>query len=165
MKLRLARVDDAAALREIYRPSVEGSVVSFEMEVPSVEEFAARIERVHARWTWLLAEVDGEIAGYAYGGAHREREAYDLSVETSAYIGRQFQRRGVARALYERLFVELEQLGYRNAYAGIALPNESSVGFHGSLGFAEVGVFPRVGRKLGRWVDVAWLHRVIGDQE
>lgn len=157
--LRPARVDDAEAIRAIYRPFVESTAISFETEVPSIDDMADRVRRVLDRWCWLVAETDTGIVGYAYGSAHRPRAAYRYSVETSAYVDARFRRIGVARALYEALFEQLEARGYQSAFAGITLPNDASVGFHRSLGFAAIGTFPRVGWKLGSWHDVAWMYR------
>ena len=159
--IRPAKLTDAMALREIYRPYVETTAVSFEVRMPSVEGFSQRIESALASWSWLVAEREGKTLGYAYGSAHRPREAYRYSVETSAYIKERYQRHGIARALYTHLFTELDRQGLKNAYAGITLPNEASVGFHSSLGFKPIGVFPRVGRKFDRWHDVAWMHRAL----
>ena len=163
ISLRAASSEDAAALREIYRPYVENTAISFELEVPSVDEFAQRISVAVQDWSWLVAEVDSRPVGYAYGTAHRPRRAYRFSVETSAYVHERYHRRGIARRLYRRLLDELRSRGYACAYAGITLPNDASVGFHRSLGFEPIGVFPRVGRKFGRWHDVAWLHLTLRD--
>ena len=164
LAIRPATPADAAALLAIYAPFVERTAVSFEETVPMQAEFAERIRAANERWVWLVAESDGALAGYAYAGAHRARSAYRHSVEVSAYVAESHRRRGVARALYEALFPRLAALGYCNAYAGIALPNDASVALHRALGFADVGVFPRVGRKFGRWHDVAWLHRPLRDE-
>lgn len=159
MKIRRATESDAAALLAVYAPFVEGSAVSFEAEVPTVAEFAGRIRTANEGWAWLLAEEEGRILGYAYGSAHRARAAYRWSTEVSAYLAPEARGRGVGRALYRQLFEELAGLGYCNAYAGITLPNEPSVGFHRAMGFEPIGVFRKVGRKLAAWHDVAWLQR------
>lgn len=161
--IRSASGDDAVALREIYRPFVENSSISFELETPSVSEFARRINSAVQDWAWLVAEIDGKPIGYAYGTTHRARPAYRFSVETSAYIDADYCRYGIASALYKQLLKALSEQGFGNAYAGITLPNEASVGFHKSLGFKTIGVFPRVGKKFGQWHDVAWLHRRLPD--
>ena len=160
-QIRTATVADAAVLREIYRPYVETTAVSFELEVPSIEEFRRRISVAVEGWSWLVAEVDGRPVGYAYASAHRARAAYRTSVETSAYVHEDHQRRGIGRALYTQLLNELGERGFASAFAGITLPNDASVGFHESLGFEPIGVFPRVGRKFGAWHDVAWFYRAI----
>jgi phosphinothricin acetyltransferase len=158
-RIRAAIAADAAALLEIYRPYVETTAVSFELEVPSIEEFQRRIAVAVEGWSWLVAEVDGRQVGYAYASAHRAREAYRTSVETSAYVHEDYRRQGIGCALYTQLLNELTQRGFGSAYAAITLPNDASVGFHKSLGFEPIGVFPRVGRKFGAWHDVAWFYR------
>lgn len=162
VRIRLAIREDAENLLEIYRPYVENTVVSFELVPPTVSEFGQRINLVLEQWVWLVAELDGVIVGYAYGSAHRPRQAYHYSVETSAYVHEKYQRRGIAAKLYQELLSRLAKLGYANAYAGIALPNDASVQFHCQAGFTHIGVFPDVGRKFDRWHDVAWMHRPIG---
>jgi L-amino acid N-acyltransferase YncA len=163
MRIRTATTADAAVLREIYRPYVETTAVSFELEVPSIEEFQRRISAAVEGWSWLVADVDGLPVGYAYGSAHRAREAYRSSVETSAYVHEDYRRQGIGRALYAQLLNELRERGFGSAFAGITLPNDASVGFHESLGFQSIGVFPRVGRKFGAWHDVAWFYRPLQD--
>lgn len=161
--IRSATMADAPTLREIYRPYVERTAVSFELEVPSVEEVARRISVAVEGWSWLVAVKDGQEVGYAYASAHRTREAYRSSVETSAYVRPDHFRKGIGRALYTQMFEDLRERGFGSAFAGITLPNEASVRFHESLGFEPIGVFPRVGRKFGRWHDVAWFYRPIQD--
>lgn len=161
--IRSATAADAAVLREIYRPYVETTAVSFELVVPSIEEMQRRITVAAEGWSWLVAEVNGVQVGYAYGSAHRAREAYRFSVETSAYVRDEYQRLGIGHALYAQLLNELRERGFRSAFAGITLPNDASVRFHESLGFEPIGVFPNVGRKFGAWHDVAWFYRPIQD--
>lgn len=163
LHIRPATEGDAAELLAIYRPYVETTAVSFETVAPTVQEFGARIAKALSGWQWLVAERDGRCVGYAYASTHRERQAYRWSVEVSAYVHPQHHRHGVGRALYAPLFDDLARKGFCNAYAGIALPNEGSVALHRSVGFQPIGVFPRVGRKFGRWHDVAWLHRALRD--
>jgi phosphinothricin acetyltransferase len=161
--IRSATAADAAALLAIYAPFVEHTAVSFETAPPGEDEFAARIRAVTAQWSWLVAECDGAIAGFAYGGTHRARPAYRWSVETSAYIDPRFQRRGIGTALYRALFEALIARGYCNAFAGATLPNDASVALHRRVGFEPIGVFRRVGYKFGRWHDVAWMQRGLRD--
>lgn len=155
---------DAPTLLAIYAPFVERSTVSFETAVPSIDDFVERMRRCSRGWAWLVAEQAGRCVGYAYGSAHRERAAYRWSVETSAYVDPAWQRRGVAGSLYRALFRRLATRGSCNAYAGVTLPNDASLAFHRSLGFAPIGVFPRVGYKFGAWHDVAWFHRPLRDE-
>jgi L-amino acid N-acyltransferase YncA len=159
IQIRCAATGDAAALLAIYRPSVEASAVSFEVVVPTVEQFSARIAKALQGWAWLVAERDGQRIGYAYGCMHRERAAYRWSVEVSAYVHAAHHRQGVGAALYAALFEVLAREGYCNAYAGITLPNAASLALHHKLGFQSIGIFRSVGRKFGRWHDVAWFQR------
>ncbi len=152
---------DAAELLGIYRPYIETTAVSFETAVPSIEEFAARIEKALAGWLWLVAEQDGRCIGYAYGSAHRERPAYRWSVEVSAYVHRDHHRKGVGGLLYQKLLEDLTRKGFCNAYAGIALPNDGSIALHLGSGFEPIGVFKAVGRKFGKWHDVAWFQKTL----
>lgn len=157
--IRRAHAADAAQMVAIYRPFVERTVVSFEVTVPDVAEFADRIATVVQTHEWLVAESQGAVVGYAYGGKHRAREAYRFSTEVSAYVADGHRGRGIAKQLYERLFERLAALGYCNALAGIALPNEASIAFHTSLGFTQVGIYRGVGFKHDQWHDVAWYER------
>jgi phosphinothricin acetyltransferase len=157
--IRDAVTADTEALLAIYRPFVVETPVSFELVPPSAAEFEQRIVAAQSKWAWLVAEREGEILGYAYGSSFRSRAAYEWSVETSAYVHGAHRGQGVGKALYARLLTILADKGYCTAYAGITLPNEASVRLHKALGFAEVGVFRRAGRKFGRWHDVSWWQR------
>lgn len=160
--IRLATLADGPALAAIYAPAVTGRATSFELEAPDDAEMARRVERLTARTPWLVCARGGEVVGYAYASPHRERPAYQWSVEVSAYVRADVHRAGVARALYTSLFAVLALQGFRNAYAGITLPNAASVGLHAAVGFTPVGVYRNVGYKLGAWHDVLWLERALG---
>lgn len=157
-RIRMAVRADAADIAAIYRPAVTDAVISFELVPPGPEEMAQRMTAVLERTPWLVCECDG-IAGYAYATAHRERAAYQWSVDVSAYVRRNMHRRGIGRALYASLFAVLQLQGFRNAYAGITLPNPASEGMHRAMGFTRVGVYRQVGYKAGAWHDVEWLER------
>jgi L-amino acid N-acyltransferase YncA len=157
--IRLARASDSPRITEIYRPAVTDCATSFELEAPDEEEMSRRITACLRQFPWLVAEENHRVIGYAYASPHRTRAAYQWSAELSAYVDERAHRRGVGRALYEALMRVLVLQGYRNAYAGLTLPNEASEGFHRGLGFTPVGVFRHVGFKLGRWHDVFWLER------
>jgi L-amino acid N-acyltransferase YncA len=161
MHIRVATAADAAAVRDIYGPVIETTAISFELVVPSEDEMAARISERQPAHPWLVAEgEDGlGVVGYAYAGRFSGRAAYDWSVETSAYIAEAARGRGVGRALYAALLAVLSAQGYRQAMAGIALPNEASVHLHEGAGFTLVGVYQAVGWKFGAWHDVAWWQR------
>jgi phosphinothricin acetyltransferase len=155
--IRLASEQDAAAIQAIYAPYVRETVISFEAEPPDVETMRERICKILEMFPWLVCEYDGEIVGFAYASRHRERHAYQWSVDATVYVRRGLQRSGVGRGLYTSLFALLRLQGFFNAYAGIALPNDASVGLHRALGFQPVGVYEHVGYKLGKWHSVAWM--------
>jgi L-amino acid N-acyltransferase YncA len=163
LTIRAAVEADAPALLAIYAPFVASTAVSFEEVAPTEEEFSARIAKYVTGWQWLVAERRGRGVGYAYGAPHRDRAAYRWSVEVSAYVHPSHHRQGVGRSLYERLFEDLARKGFCNAYAGITLPNASSIALHRCVGFEAAGVFKSVGWKFGRWHDVAWFHRTLRD--
>ena len=147
---------DAAAIAAIYSPSVTGAATSFEVEPPDAAEMAARITRIAARFPWLVCERGGEVLGYVYAGAHRERAAYRWAVDVAVYIDERQHRTGIGRALYTSLFALLRLQGFYVACAGITLPNPGSVCLHEALGFELVGIYKSIGYKAGAWRDVGW---------
>ncbi len=159
LHLRAVRDEDAEAIARIYAPSVETSADSFEETAPDAAEMRRRFAAVTASYPWLVATLDGEVAGYAYGHLHRARPAYRWSVEVSVYVDRSAQRRGIARLLYGALFRQLRRRDYHRAFAGTTASNESSIAFHRSVGFTPVGVFHEIGYKFGRWHDTSWWER------
>jgi phosphinothricin acetyltransferase len=163
MRVREATEHDAASCAAIYAPYVTGSVVSFELEPPTVAEMAARITAAH---DWLVLEDDdARVVGYAYAGLFAPRAAFRWATEVSVYLAGDFRRRGGGRMLYEALLPRLAARGFRMAIAGMTLPNDASVGLHRALGFQPVGTYRRIGYKDGAWHDVAWtqLELIPGD--
>lgn len=156
VSLRLARPWDAADIQAIYAPIVRETVISFEMDAPTIEHMAQRIRDTLPTHPWLVAEQDGQLLGYAYASPHRPRAAYGWSVDVSIYVAECARRHGVGRQLYEALFQILRQQGFVMAYGGIALPNDASVGLHEHMGFVCVGTYSNVGYKNGCWCDVGW---------
>jgi phosphinothricin acetyltransferase len=164
--IRSVERSDAPAIRDIYAPFVSGSATSFEVEPPDAAEMERRIQEQRDRYPWLVYEADGAVLGYAYASPHRAaRKAYQWCVEVSIYIHEDARRRGIGRALYGSLFDLLRGQGYVNAYAGITLPNPGSLRLHESMGFAPIGVYPRIGFKFGTWHDVIWLQLRLQDAE
>jgi phosphinothricin acetyltransferase len=159
MILRVATPFDAANVREIYRPYVESSAISFEIEVPTVHDIATRIASVLPTHPWLVAEDGRDILGYAYAHSFASRAAYRWSVETSIYVRSHSHGQGVGKNLYQALFAILRVQGFREAFAGIALPNPRSVRLHATFGFEPVALYERVGWKLGNWHDVQWWQK------
>ena len=159
--IRVATAADAAALLSIYRPIVETTAISFELEPPSEAEFAEKISKLAETHAWLLMDGPSGPVGYAYGSPHRPRAAYQFAVETSVYIDAVHYGKGYGRALYLALFEELAKKHYHNAYAGISLPNAGSIALHKAVGFQPIGVFREIGFKFDRWHDVSWWQRPI----
>lgn len=154
--LRSATAADAAAIQAIYDPIVRETIISFELAPPTIAEMQQRIAKTLATLPWLVSETAGSIQGYAYASRHRERAAYQWSVDVSVYVHEQWRGRGVGRALYTALFAVLRSLGYFNVYAGIALPNPGSVALHEALGMTKIGIYAHAGYKLSGWHDVGW---------
>ena len=165
MIVRDATAKDAPSCAAIYAPYVRDTVITFESDPPDEAVMAGRIADAQRTHAWLVAERDGEVAGYAYAGPWKARPAYRWSCEVTVYVTAGAQRGGVGRALYEALFARLAERGYRTVVGGLTLPNDASLGLHRALGFEPVGTFPRIGFKLGRWRDVHYLVRHIGAGE
>ncbi|MDR2450610.1 MAG: GNAT family N-acetyltransferase [Candidatus Accumulibacter sp.] len=163
--LRFARAEDARALLAIYAPYVENTPVSFEYEVPSPQAFAQRIAQTSTIHPYLVCEVNGIPAAYAYASRHMERAAYRFDVQTSIYAAPEHHGRRIGTALYGCLFELLAKLGYYNAYAVIAVPNEKSLRLHESMGFVPLCVCPGTGYKFSAWHDVAWLGKTLIGRE
>ena len=165
MRVRDATEEDAAACAAIYAPYVTDTVVTFESEPPSVADMAERIAAARRTHAWLVLEDDGRVVGYAYGGPYRSREAWRWSCETSVYLETGRRRGGGGRALYTALLDRLAARGYRTAIGVMTLPNDASEGLHRAMGFAAVGVHPRIGWKFGAWHDVAFAQRALGPED
>jgi phosphinothricin acetyltransferase len=154
--IRVARPVDTAAIAAIYAPYVNDTAISFELIPPDEDEMAMRLAKTLARFPWLVALCNGDVAGYAYAGQHRERAAYQWSVDVSVYVHKDLRGRGIGRALYTPLFAILRALGYFTVYGGVTLPNPASVALHEAMGMTLVGVYRHVGYKAGAWHDVSW---------
>ena len=170
MIIRSATTEDAARLLEIYAYYVENTAISFECEVPSLEEFKNRIAATLKKYPYLVLEEDGMIRGYAYAGIFKGRAAYDHCCEVTIYLDRDSKRHGFARALYEELEKELRKIGIINLYACIADPvsedeylTKNSEQFHQHMGYAKVGEFHKCGYKFGRWYNMIWMEKMIGE--
>lgn len=164
MNIRIATPKDASEITSIYAPIVRDTIISFELESPSVDEMRSRIEGTLKTHPWLVSLDDaGAVNGYVYASKHRERLAYQWSVDVTAYVREDSRGRGIGRALYRRLFSELAELGYFQAFGGIALPNLASIALHEAVGFKHIGTYKRVGFKLGAWHDVGWWQKELRD--
>lgn len=164
--IRIARHSDAAQIAAIYAPYIVNSTVSFEMEPPDAVEICARMDKILPQTPWLVYEAtDGRVAAYAYASAHRDRLAYQWTREVSVYVHPDFRRQKIANLLYSTLIDILKIQGYTNVLAGITLPNEPSIAFHEAMGFKLLGIYHRIGYKLGAYRDVGWWELFIGSAD
>ena len=177
--IREASPEDAPRLLEIYGYYVEKTAITFEYDVPSVEEFRDRILHIKEKYPYLVIEEDGVIRGYAYAGVFKGRAAYDRSCEMTIYLDRAAAGRGpgtgrgLGRKLYEALEEELKARGILNLYACIGVPaknaeddeylDHNSEQFHAHMGYTTVGRFHLCGYKFGRWYDMIWMEKMIGE--
>lgn len=155
IKIRDATADDAARCAAIYGRYVATTPATFEVEPPTTEVVAERIAGCQQGHAWLVAEVDGQVVGFAYGTRFAERPAYRWACEVSVYLDPQVTRGGIGRALYDVLIPRLAARGFQVLTARIAQPNEASNALHARYGFERVGLLRRIGFKLGAWIDVA----------
>jgi phosphinothricin acetyltransferase len=162
--IRAATAADIPAITAIYDHAVRHGTASFELEPPDAAEMARRQQAlVDGGFPYLVAEADGAVAGYAYAGAYRPRPAYRFSVEDSVYVAPALHRRGVGRALLDRLIAEAEQRGFRQMVAVIGDSAQApSIELHRAAGFRLIGAVENVGFKFGRWLDTVLMQRALG---
>ena len=170
MQIRVATEEDAEELLQIYRPYVEETVITFEYEVPSAEEFRQRITHTLEKYPYLVAEKDGRIVGYAYASAFKERAAYDWAVETTIYLEKGSRKKGIGRNIYNALEDALRMQHILNLNACIGYPEvedeyltKNSADFHAHLGYRLVGEFKQCGYKFGRWYNMVWMEKMTGE--
>ena len=171
-RFRIATLDDAPALRAIYAPYVEQTVISFEYDVPSLEEFRRRIADFSRTYPYLIAEdASGHALGYAYTHTFIPRAAYDRCAETTIYLSLEARHQGLGKRLYRALEDISRAQGICNLYACIGEPQgegdeyltDNSIRFHEHLGFRRIGIFRRCGYKFGRWYDMSWAEKLLGE--
>jgi L-amino acid N-acyltransferase YncA len=162
--IRPSRDEDVAAIAAIYGYHVMHGVASFEEVPPAVEEIARRRAEIVARGLpHLVAERDRRVVGYCYAGPFRPRVGYRYTLEDSIYIDAAEVGRGIGRALLELLLARCTELGYRQMVAVIGgRETVASIRLHRALGFGQIGVFPAIGYKFGRWIDIVLMQRALG---
>lgn len=168
--IRAARVSDAQSLLEIYEPYVRNTAITFEYEVPEPADFRKRIENTLKKYPYIVAEADGELLGYAYTGAFKERAAYDWSAEVSIYVKKDKRGLGIGGKLYAALEEISRAQHILNLNACIAYADtedeyltNDSVTFHSHMGYKMVGKFHQCGYKFGKWYDMVWMEKMIGE--
>lgn len=172
LTVRLASPTDAEVLVAIYAPYVLNTAITYEYEIPSQEEFAKRIETYSRKHPYLVAELDGVPVGYAYACPLGSRPAFDWAVETAIYIHKDYKGNGIGTILYENLEAILKIMGIRTVTAAVASVDhedpyltDASIRFHLAMGYTPVGTFHHAGCKFGRWYDLTWLEKAIGEYE
>ncbi len=170
--VRIAELDDAADILGIYAHYVLNTAVTFEHEVPSLDEFTVRVGSYLSRYPYIVATDDGAIIGFTYAGPLRQRTAYAWAVETSIYVKHDCRQNGVGRMLYETLEDILRRQGFTNMLAAVAYAQEedeylslASPRFHERLGYSHVGRFTQCGHKFGRWYDLSWWEKQIAPHQ
>lgn len=169
----VASPEDAPALLAIYAPYVLQTAITFEYEVPSVKEFQQRIQSILPKYPYLVARDTSNskrILGYAYASPFHQRAAYQWGVEISIYVEQSSRRCGIGRRLHDALETILKAQNILNMNACIAWPrtpdpylNDNSVRFHRHMGYRMVGRFEQCGYKFGRWYDMVWMEKHIGE--
>ncbi len=161
--IRPAREDDVPALTALYNQYIETTAITFDLEPWTVERRREWFKQFaeSGRHQVIVAEQDDEVAGYACSTKFRPKAAYDTTVETTIYVKQAAHRGGLGRALYTELFRRLKREDVHRAIAIITLPNPASIGFHESFGFHHKGTLDEVGRKFGKYWDVAWYEKML----
>ena len=170
MEIRPATLADCQDILAIYAHYTNHTAISFEYEPPTQEEFRARMERILKKYPYFVAVQDGEIVGYTYAGPFVGRAAYDWSAESTIYLAPHVKQQGIGKALYLTLEDALRKMGVLNLYACIGDPDvedeyltKNSVNFHAHMGYRMVGSFEKCGYKFGRWYNMVWMEKMLGE--
>ena len=173
-KIKISKVDvtDSEKLLEIYTPYILNTAITFEYEVPSVQQFRQRVQDILVKYPYLKAIKDDKIVGYAYANVFKNRAAYDWAVEVSIYIKKDMQKLGIGKKLYQALEKICQLQNITNLYACIAYPEveddyltNNSVNFHQHMGYQRVGEFHQCGFKFNRWYNMVWMEKIIGEHQ
>lgn len=172
--IRTADISDAPMLLDIYSFYVENTAITFEYEVPTLEEFEERVKDTLKKYPYLVAEMDGRIVGYSYVGAFKSRAAYDWAVETTVYVHKDYKGIGIGKSLYEAIESITRKQNILNLEACIAYPAEGaedayltkdSVLFHEKMGYRMVGEFCKCGYKFDKWYNMVWMEKHLGEHK
>lgn len=170
LTIRMAKAEDARELLDIYTPYVTDTAITFEYDIPTVEEFTERIRTTLQKYPYILAISEDTILGYAYASPFKARAAYDWAVETTIYLKQGCQGKGVGKQLYSALENILKKQNILNLNACIAYTStqdsfltDTSTRFHEHLGYRKVGHFTQCGYKFGTWYDMIWMEKLLGE--
>lgn len=162
-RIRFATIDDAEKILSIYEPYIKNTAITFEYEVPSLEEFSSRIKNICKDYPYLVYEVDEKIVGYAYANRAMSRAAFNWNAELSIYIDENYRGQGAGKTLYSALLKILTHQNIVNVYALVVSPNSGSEKLHKYFGFKEIGLHHNTGYKLGKWHDLSYLCKIISN--
>ena len=172
VSFRIATLEDCQAILDIYADYIKNTAITFEYEVPSTEAFRQRMENILAKYPYVVAQCGSKVVGYAYAGVFKDRAAYDWACEVSIYLHPDVQKQGIGKRLYAYLEGYLKKMGLCNFYACISYPEvddeyvtQNSAKFHVHVGFRMVGIFKQTGYKFGRWYDMVWMEKMIGEHK
>ena len=163
INFRFATVEDAGKILEIYKPYVENTTITFEYDVPALEEFKNRIKNILTNYPYIVCEYENKILGYAYAHKVWMRAAYQWDAELSVYIDKEYMGNGLGKKLYKILIEILKLQNVVNVYGCVTYTNEKSDRLHESFGFKRVGIFENAGYKFGKWIGVTWFHKAISE--
>jgi len=169
-EIRTVTVEDAPQLLAIYSYYVENTAITFEYDPPTLEEFKSRISNTLKKYPYLCILQEGRILGYAYAGPFRTRAAYQWAAEMTIYLAPNARKRGLGRKIYEALEQCLKDMGILNLYACIGYSrtedeylSPNSAQFHAHMGYTKIGEFHNCGYKYGRWYDMIYMEKIIGE--
>lgn len=172
IELEIAKPEDAEKLLEIYSHYVKNTSITYEWDVPSVEEFKNRISNTLLKFPYIVAKNGNQIIGYAYASPFKTRAAYQWAIETSIYIHKDFCHQGIGKLLLLKLEELLALQNILNVNACIAYPEiedefltKNSVQFHEQMGYKLVGEFHKCGYKFNRWYNMVWMEKLIGEHK
>lgn len=165
IKFRLADVSDTKEILDIYAPYVTDTVITFEYDIPSVEEFKGRIEDISSEYPYVVCTHKDKIIGYAYAHRYGERAAYQWDVELSIYLDMNYKSLGIGKILYNKVIEILKLQNVQNIYACVTSANEKSIKFHEKMGFEFIGTFKDTGYKFDKWYDITWLGMRVKDKD
>lgn len=164
-KIRMATLDDAEAILNIYEPYILNTVITLECDKISIEDFKERMKSIMSKFPWLVYTIDEKVVGYAYCSPHYARSAYQWGCLFSVYVHEEYHRQGIASLLSNALFEIVKKQGFYNVYSLICVPNVNSVALHQKVGFKEVGTYYKTAYKLGQWRDVLIMEKRLREPE
>lgn len=161
--MRFAEKSDAEAILKIYAPYVINTSITFEYDIPTIEEVRTKMEKIKENYPYIVCESYKQIIGYAYANNYMEGDAYNWNVELSIYVDKRYNHKGIGKGLYTCILEILAHQNVKNVYARITTPNHNSMRLHEFFGFKKLGFYPNCIYKLGRWHNINLMGRNLGN--